>query len=80
MIHGTEVEHGLMVTNHGLSSVNDGGWTVAIDLCKVDALLAMLKQLDDQESAAQLMNAGNQVFYLMSIYVLCFFLQMFGSI
>lgn len=43
-------------------AIDGGGWTVAIDLCKVDALLTMLKQLDDQESAAQLMNAGNQVF------------------
>lgn len=37
-----------------------GGWTVAVDLRKVDALLTMLKQLDDQESAAFLMGAGNQ--------------------
>lgn len=36
-------------------------WTVAIDLRKVDALLTMLKQLDDQESAGYLMAAGNQV-------------------
>lgn len=32
-----------------------------MDLRKVDALLTMLKQLDDQESAGFLMGAGNQV-------------------
>lgn len=40
---------------------NGAGWTVAVDLRKVDALLTMLKQLDDQESAGHLMGAGNQV-------------------
>eukprot|EP00752_Nemacystus_decipiens_P001840 g1774.t1 len=40
---------------------NGGGWTVAVDLRKVDALLTMLKQLDDQESAGHLMGAGNQI-------------------
>lgn len=54
----------------------DGGpatdvWTVAIDLRKVDALLTMLKQLDDQESAGYLMAAGNQV------GVSCLFLVVF---
>lgn len=85
MLNGAYTEQGLVATNHGFLSVNgrrrtiDGGaWTVAIDLCKVDALLTMLKQLDDQESAAQLMNAGNQVFTLWSIFVvslafICFF-------
>lgn len=38
-----------------------GSWTVAVDLSKVDALLTMLKQLDDQESAGHLINAGNHV-------------------
>lgn len=50
----------------GGGALEDGGpvtdiWTVAIDLRKVDALLTMLKQLDDQESAGYLMAAGNQV-------------------
>lgn len=40
---------------------NGVGWAVSVDLRKVDALLTMLKQLDDQESAAHLMGAGNQV-------------------
>lgn len=45
----------------GDGGVNGAGWTVAVDLRKVDALLTMLKQLDDQESAGHLMGAGNQV-------------------
>lgn len=45
----------------GDGGANGAGWTVAVDLRKVDALLTMLKQLDDQESAGHLMGAGNQV-------------------
>lgn len=37
------------------------GWSVAVDLRNVDALLTMLKNLDDQESAGHLMIAANQV-------------------
>ncbi|CAM9376579.1 unnamed protein product, partial [Discosporangium mesarthrocarpum] len=39
----------------------DRAWTIVMDLSKVDTLLTMLKQLDDQESAAHLMRGGNQV-------------------
>lgn len=42
-------------------SAGGSTWSVAVDLRKVDALLTMLKQLDDQESAGHLMNAGNHV-------------------
>lgn len=45
----------------GDAGATGGGWAVAVDLRKVDALLTMLKQLDDQESAGYLMGAGNQV-------------------
>lgn len=38
-----------------------GSWSVTIDLRKVDALLTMLKQLDDQESAGHLISAANHV-------------------
>ncbi|CAM9212486.1 unnamed protein product, partial [Ectocarpus sp. 12 AP-2014] len=48
-------------TGSGDGAENGGGWTVAVDLRKVDALLTMLKQLDDQESAGHLMGAGNQI-------------------
>lgn len=51
-------------TTIGAGGVEGGvgnGWTIAFDLRKVDALLTMLKQLDDQESAGFLMNAGNEV-------------------
>lgn len=48
-------------TGSGDGVENGAGWTVAVDLRKVDALLTMLKQLDDQESAGHLMGAGNQV-------------------
>lgn len=47
-------------------------WTVAIDLRKVDALLTMLKQLDDQESAGYLMAAGNQVSFC-CVFLFCLF-------
>lgn len=58
----------------GMGVGDDGGpptdvWTVAIDLRKVDALLTMLKQLDDQESAGYLMAAGNQVGVV--VFVFC---------
>eukprot|EP00903_Cladosiphon_okamuranus_P008054 g7768.t1 len=45
----------------GDGGANGAGWSIAVDLRKVDALLTMLKQLDDQESAGHLMGAGNQI-------------------
>lgn len=50
---------------------NGAGWTVAVDLRKVDALLTMLKQLDDQESAGHLMGAGNQVSFFVFFTPCC---------
>lgn len=58
---GTSSAGGRRRTMGGGGEGTAGAWNVAFDFRKMDALLTMLKQLDDQGSAGHLMNAGNQV-------------------